>query len=116
LERVASFRSLCCHYELRDLLRPHSKRAPNSLATTSIGGLHRWTCVTLGLANENWPLTGSALPNTAPGERNGFHRTHIRLSPDGGDGSLEAALFMVPIVLIAVAYYWRRKRRFAKED
>jgi hypothetical protein len=38
------------------------------------------------------------------------------LSPDGGDGSLEAALFMVPIVLIAVAYYWRRKRRFAKED
>jgi hypothetical protein len=31
-------------------------------------------------------------------------------SPDGGDGSFEFMLFVVPIVLIVLVAYWRRRR------
>ena len=32
-------------------------------------------------------------------------------SPDGGDGSFEFMLFLVPIVLIVLVAYWRRPAR-----
>jgi hypothetical protein len=35
------------------------------------------------------------------------------ISPDGGDGTFEIMLFVVPIALIAAVIYWRRNRRIA---
>ncbi|CAN5407189.1 hypothetical protein BH10PSE7_BH10PSE7_34170 [soil metagenome] len=32
------------------------------------------------------------------------------VSPDGGSGSLEFALFVVPVVILAMVIIWRRKR------
>ncbi len=32
------------------------------------------------------------------------------IAPDGGDGSFEALLFLIPIVLIVAIGYWRRQR------
>jgi hypothetical protein len=35
------------------------------------------------------------------------------ISPDGGDGSFELMLFIVPVALILAILYWRRNRRAA---
>jgi hypothetical protein len=32
------------------------------------------------------------------------------ISPDGGDGSFELLLFLIPIAAIVAVAYWRRRR------